>query len=556
MPLAQFETAILVSLAFAFVMAGTANAQTGDPVLRNRGGLQWLPIETELQPLDYKLYDAPRGAASASTCTGAGYNCEILQTEADAEYTPQGVQRIRPPAFSYFVTNYPIAPALAQFGGCTYSVTPSGMVTVASPFSATRGMMWQGYVDAPAQSSPAGAYSIAVVYSSSNECSISDQEYGFFTDTTQSGRNWRPYYSTATNTPGQQTSTLANSPVLGNVQSNNGGMIYFLMYVIPARESATTPVSDTGWDFRVEILNEDHSFAKCTIGAASTALVDCIVDLAISRMTYGDGSPAGQWPVNSDGTIPGQAFVTAGTQTSAWEGIIPVYSCGSCANAMWTNGLWLGFDRRRPMARPGDNRHATLVVSSPPGFTHGSFQPQRRTGFRLPRRTFRPFHDLQFIAAFGKCQAPLEQQRGALQLPFRVLHQSLALPLMRATMLDALRVIIAGGRKTTPATAKRHSAARSGTDNRFRRRNEFENVGGKRRIDFDLLHRNTVSVPRDLFFRGHPMADFLAKCSDQKVLGIDPEQHWHPDRHQRETRRRPVSDRNNGTAFFLANHFR
>ncbi len=360
---------LLLFLASAAAMTTTADAQTylatpdaGAAIVRDLGALQWMPIETEHQPLDYKLYDASLGATSGSTCAGAGYTCEILRTAADAEYTPRGVQRIRPPAFSYFATAFPTAPALAQFGGCTFPATPSAMFMVASPFGETKGIMWQGYVDAPAQGSPAGAYSIAVVYSSSNECSISDQEYGFFTNTTASGQNWRPYYSTATNTTEQQTSTAANSPVLENVQSNNGGMIYVSMYVIPASDSTTVPVSDTGWDFRVQVLNEDYSFAQCSIGAGSTALVDCTVDLAISRMAYGDGSPAGQWAVNADGTIPGQAFVTAGTQTSAWQGLIPTYLCDQCANAMWTNGLWLGFGERRLVT----TRRSVLTGSDSP----------------------------------------------------------------------------------------------------------------------------------------------------------------------------------------------
>ena len=355
MSLARFQTAIL----FSFLSLASAVANAGPVVTQNQGAPQWMPVETEHQPLDYKLYDSPRSAISGSTCAGEGYNCEILQTTDDAEYTPRGIGRIRPPAFSYFVTTYPTAPALAQFGGCTFPDTPSAMFTVARPFGATRGIVWQGYVDAPAQSSPAGAYSVAVVYSSSDECSQSDQEYGFFTETTASGPTWMAYYSTATNTAQQQTSTAANSPVLQNVQPNHGGMIYVSMYVIPAADSPTVPVSDTGWDFRIQILNEDYSFAQCGIGAGSTgsgALVDCTVDVAISRMAYGDGSPAAQWPVNADGTVPGQAFLTAGTQTSAWKGIIPAYPCGACANAMWTNGLWLGFGERRSSFPPHSGR--------------------------------------------------------------------------------------------------------------------------------------------------------------------------------------------------------
>jgi hypothetical protein len=318
------------------------------PVAQNQNSPDWVPIETEGQPMDFKLYDAPNSATDGTTCAGAAFNCEILQTTADNEDTPWGVQRVRPPAFSYFVSSYPTAPGLQQFGGCTFAATPSSMFTVASPFSATRGIVWQGNVTGQAYPSPPGAYSVAVVYSSSNECSDGDQEYGFFTDTTQSadgqagGQYWIAYYSTATNAPQQQTSTPANSAVIGNLHSHAGGMIYISMYIVPAFDSPTVPASDTGWDFRIQVLNADFSFAQCSVGAGNAALQDCTVDIPISQMAYNDGSPAGQWPVDAHGTVPGQAFVTAGTQTSAWEGIIPAYQCSACANGMWTNGLWLG----------------------------------------------------------------------------------------------------------------------------------------------------------------------------------------------------------------------
>ncbi len=299
--------------------------------------------------MDYKLYDSAKSATSGSTCAGPGFNCEILQTTADNEYTPWGIQRVRPPATAYFVASYPTAPALQQFGGCTFDNTPSSMFNVATPFSATRGIRWQGYVSGGAYHSAPGAYSVAVAYSASNECSQSNQEYGVFTDTTKSsnglasGEYWVAYYSMATNTPQQQTSTPQNSAVIGNLHYEEGGMIYVSMYVIPASDSSTVPTSDTGWDFRIQVLNRDESFVQCSLGAGSTALQNCTVDIPISRMAYPDGSPAGQWPVNADGTIPGQAYAVVGTQTSAWEGIFPRYICSTCANGMWTNQLWLGF---------------------------------------------------------------------------------------------------------------------------------------------------------------------------------------------------------------------
>lgn len=121
--------------------------------------------------MDYKLYDAPNGATSGTSCAGSQYNCEILGTTADNEYTPMGTQRVRPPAADYFITEQSVAAALQQFGGCTFAQTPSSMFTVAAPYSATKGIVWQGYVTAPAYDSPPNAYSDAVVYSSSNECS-------------------------------------------------------------------------------------------------------------------------------------------------------------------------------------------------------------------------------------------------------------------------------------------------------------------------------------------------------------------------------------------------
>jgi hypothetical protein len=354
-------TILFLTMAPALFFTPDANAQTSRPpnrfarprvksssVTQNQNSPRWVAIETELQPMDFKLYDAPNSATNGSACAGVDFNCEILGLTADNASTPWGIQRVRPPAFSYFITSYPIAPALQQFGGCTFLDTPSAMFTVATPFSATKGIVWQGYVSGEAYHSPPGAYSVAVVYSSSNECSESDQEYGFFTDAAQSadgqasGQYWVAYYSTATNTPRQQTSTPENRAMIGNLHSN-GGMIYVSMYVIPAADSPTVPTSDTGWDFRIQMLNADYSFAQCSLGTGSTTLENCTVDIPISQMAYGDGSPAGQWPVNADGTVPGQAYVTAGTQTSAWKGIVPNYVCGSCANGMWTNGLWLGF---------------------------------------------------------------------------------------------------------------------------------------------------------------------------------------------------------------------
>lgn len=335
-----------LALAIVLLSATAANAQSAIP---DQGSPRWTAIETEGQPMDYKLYNAPNGATSGTTCAGAGYNCEILQTTADSEFTPWGVQRVRPPAAAHFVASYPTAAALQQFGGCTFDNTPSSMFTVATPFRSTRGIRWQGYVTGAAYHSPPGAYSVAVIYSASNECSQSNQEYGVFTDTTKSsngqasGEYWVAYYSTDTNTPQQQTSTPANTAIIGNLHYKDAGMIYVSMYVIPAAQSATVPTSDTGWDFRIQVLNKDSSFVQCSLGAGSTTLQDCSVDIPISRMAYPDGSPAGQWPVNADGTIPGQAYVVSGTQTSGWEGIFPRYECSLCANGMWTNGLWLGF---------------------------------------------------------------------------------------------------------------------------------------------------------------------------------------------------------------------
>ena len=137
-------------------------------------------------------------------------------------------------------------------------------------------------------------------------CSQSDQEYGFFTDTTQSsngeasGEYWVAYYSTATNTPQQQTSTPQNSAVIGNLHYDAGAMVFISMYVIPAADSPTVPTSDTGWDFRIQVLNTDYSFTQCSIGAGSTALQNCTVDIPISQMIYANGSPA-SLPTRWDG---------------------------------------------------------------------------------------------------------------------------------------------------------------------------------------------------------------------------------------------------------------
>ena len=345
---------VLCCMTLALFVQGAAGSPAS--VTQNQNTPRWTAIETALQPMDYKLYDAPGSATNGTACAGAGSNCEILRTTADDQYTPWGMQRVRPPATTYFITSQPVAPALQQFGGCTFADTPSSMFNVSAPFNATKGIVWQGYVAGGAYNSAPGAYSDAVIYSSSNECSQSDQEYGFFTDTTQSsngqasGEYWIAYYSIATNTPLQQTSAPQNTATIGNVHYDGGGMVYVSMYIVPAADSPTAPTSDTGWDFRFQVLNADYSFVQCSLGAGSTALQNCTIDIPISQMLYTNGLPGGQWPVNADGTVPGQAYVTVGTQTSAWEGIIPSYIYSSCSNGMWTNGTLGWGSKRTPLS--------------------------------------------------------------------------------------------------------------------------------------------------------------------------------------------------------------
>jgi hypothetical protein len=345
-------------LAFSRFMPGRTNTPTAvTPNLYSPG---WTPIETEGQPLDYKMYGAVNSATATHNCV-ANYNCELLGMTADNAYTfsPWGTERIRPPATTYFVTQYQIGNS-TSYGGCGNNLVPASMFTVATPFSGAKGIVWEGYLGGGdgAYTTASGYYSIAAMYVSSNECAAGDQEYGFFADTTKSsngeisGQYWIFYYSTATNTPQQQTSKPANSAVIGNLTGT--GMMYFSMYIIPAHLSPTVPTSDTGWDFRIQVLNTDYSFAQCKFGLApnQTASQNCTIDIPISQMIYPNGSLAGQWPVNgnsagtANGVMPGLSYATVATQTSAGSnqgGFVPDYTCQGCANGIWTNGVWLGF---------------------------------------------------------------------------------------------------------------------------------------------------------------------------------------------------------------------
>jgi hypothetical protein len=164
-----------------------------------------------------------------------------------------------------------------------------------------------------------------------------------------SGQYWVFYYSTNTNTPNQLTSAPNNSGVISNFSGLTTGMTYISMYIIHSYDSTTAPTSDTGYDFRIQVLNPDYSFVQCSIGLNSTQSQNCTLDIPISQLVNSDGSPSGQqWPVGSGGTMPGLSYLTVGSQTSAASppsgpGIVPIYSCPTCFNGFWTNGVWLGF---------------------------------------------------------------------------------------------------------------------------------------------------------------------------------------------------------------------
>ena len=332
-----------------------APGRTSPPcaVTPNQNSPSWWQIETAGQPLDYKLYQS----GAPNNCDSSTHNCEMLGMTGTSAYTPYGFLQVRPPAATYFVTST-AAPTATGSGGCGVVDAPASMFTVATPYSNARGMVWQGYLGggSGAYSSPSNAWSYAAMYVSSNECAAGNQEYGFFADTTKSqngsisGQYWVFYYSTNTNTSSQSTSAPGNSGVISNITITSGsGIEYFSMYIIPASASPTQPTSDTGYDFRIQVLNSDYTFAKCAIGLGNSTLQDCTLDIPISQMVDVNGFPNGQqWPVGPGGTMPGSSYLTVASQTSAatnskGTGVVPSYTCPTCANGFWTNGVWLGF---------------------------------------------------------------------------------------------------------------------------------------------------------------------------------------------------------------------
>lgn len=314
-------------------------------VTQNQNSPGWTPIEVAGQAMDYNLYWAPN-PTNANPCTGYPFNCEIMNYTGNNAVTPYGVLNVRPPANYYFVNNTSIG-LESSFGPCAAlagsNPPPASMFSISQPFSGGRGLVMQGFVGGGsyAVGSPQGAYALAVAYVSSNRCSAGDQEYGFFWDTTRPDQALIFYYSQFTNTPSQINGSEA--AVITNLHYclTCGANAYYSMYIIPTSQSPTVPTcsggnqppacSTSGYDFRIQVINADFSFATCQINGSG--LVPCTVDIPIDSF----------WPVGAGGTLPGSSYVVAGTQTSAGAGLVPTYSCPSCANGMWINGLWLGF---------------------------------------------------------------------------------------------------------------------------------------------------------------------------------------------------------------------
>lgn len=334
----KFQTVMLMLLLLA--TASILPAQ----VTQNQNSPNWTPIEGSGQPFDYNLYWAPY-PTNANPCSGWPYNCEIMSMTGDSAATPYGTQQVRPPASYYFINNTSIGME-TNFGPCAALIgstpPPASMFSISQPFSGAKGLVMQGYVGGGsyAVGSPAGSYALAVAYVSSNRCSAGDQEYGFYWDTTRPDQALIFYYSQYTNTPSQINGSAV--AVITNIHYclTCGTNAYQSMYIIPTSQSPTVrncnpgengPVcSESGYAFRIQMINSDFSFVQCQINGSP--LMDCTVDIPIDAF----------WPV-SNGAMPGSSYVIAGTQTSAGNGLVPVYSCPSCANGMWINGLWLGF---------------------------------------------------------------------------------------------------------------------------------------------------------------------------------------------------------------------
>ncbi len=340
------KPAISVVLFILVLLIMSSSSVQAQSVTQNQDAPPWTIIEGENEPLDYNLYWAPN-PTNANPCTSSSNNCEIMTTSGDDALTPYGVQRIRPPAAYYFINNYPIG-VESTFGPCSALIgstpPPATMFTISQPFSNAKGLAMQGYVGGGsyAVGSPQGSYALAVAYVSSNRCSAGDQEYGFYWDTTRADQALIFYYSQYTNTPSQINGSAYAAITNIHYCLTCGSDAYYYMYIISTSQSPTVhncmpgqmgpACSESGYAFRVQVINADRTFVQCNINGNST-LTNCTVDIPIDSF----------WPVSSTGAMAGPSYVIAGTQTSAGNQLFPVYSCPSCANGMWVNELWLGF---------------------------------------------------------------------------------------------------------------------------------------------------------------------------------------------------------------------
>ncbi len=200
---------------------------------------------------------------------------------------------------------------------------PPAEFTVSAPFSGATGLVTRGVGGGSALRSPLDAYAVLGAYVSSNRCSASDQEYGFYQNLTKPGE-WDFYYSQFTNTSSQITSPLTE---ITNLSGTPGEDNYFDMYIIPASEAKRLDPSgsNAGYYFRIQILGPDYALRTCSINGSR--IRPCTADVEIDQSF---------WPVSS--MVNGPSYVVEFTQVSYYANL------NYQQPGTWeVDGVWLGF---------------------------------------------------------------------------------------------------------------------------------------------------------------------------------------------------------------------
>jgi hypothetical protein len=348
-----------IFVTFALLVPCVASAQVGP----NQNAPNWWEIETEGQPVDFKIFWGP-SSPIGNNCE-AGYNCEWLASTADVA---EDGQRIRIP-IDYYAFTGPSGPgAETGYGKCGYTelnsdpnvpvnyyttggtkltdatpiYPPDTMFNVSQPYSNAKGIVVYGSASGVATGATTAE---ADFYVSSNHCAAADTEWGFFKDMT-ADQVIQFYYYQYTNCGSSPSASLCRVPPYGpgtQVAQRNGSYVvnvtnvsakttnvYYSMYIIPAADSTYPIPPGDSYAFRLQILYENYNFATCTAtwylngGYVKSSSGNCTADF-----------PIDSWFPISNGAFSLPSYLFTGTYTVAGPSYVgPYYQL---------NGAWLGF---------------------------------------------------------------------------------------------------------------------------------------------------------------------------------------------------------------------